>query len=258
LGYREATHLTNSEAFFKALSNDPKKMVLAGHSRGAAVGITGIITEMYAEARLIEKKGEQVDSNFLKNIDKIAIVALDPVMGLDTNDHMGLNRKLDSNAPSISEMLNTISEVAKKPDLFDVTVFLARHDGRELFKIDERWKEFHTLNAGKKCDVYHASFQHSDMVLDNKLANEGLPKKQHSPTNDIYDHIHKPTELVSAILAQKLLPENSSLALKQKHDQDVTKMANEIQEIELKEIDKVQNNQQSKYNNSKPFTLKLY
>lgn len=189
-GYIKKTHDTNLQKVADATAHfdleSHNHLVLAGHSRGAAVGITGVITAWYQKVLKMEE-----GAVFLPEIDKISIIAMDPVLGPNTNNQLGIGKVSDANTPSIAFMLNKIAEAAGKPDLFDVTIIQARYDARTAFNTDQRWAEFIRDNKDIKCKIYSTGFQHSAMIKENLL-------------DQIYEENKKPRNLIRAIIGRKL------------------------------------------------------
>ncbi len=177
-GYSEETQITQLNKVFDTFNNltNPTELVVGGHSRGAAAGVTGFITELYALALVQKsedfefaknKKPKAFDlAKSLENVQKISLIITDPVQGPSDNNLLGLQENLQSKNP-VKEMLDTISEIVGKKDLFNVSVFLPRFDPRKTFQLDKRWENYMTKNKGQYQE-YNAGFDHSNMVSSKK------------------------------------------------------------------------------------------
>ena len=172
-GYKEREHLVDAENFFKVLekieqSEQETELTIGGHSRGAAVGLTGFLAMFLAAAR--QDKNVK-DSSPWALVSKINIIAVDPVQGSqtgseDTNDMMGLlpEQTVDSIIKEIEQLL-----FQGKP-VFHITVYTARFDARKEFCLDSRWQEWIDANKGSlmenqdRAELYVAGFRHSSMV----------------------------------------------------------------------------------------------
>ncbi|MDB9519431.1 hypothetical protein PN466_21030 [Roseofilum reptotaenium CS-1145] len=168
-GYQEEEHLIGSLTIFKVLEimkdQDKVELTIGGHSRGAAVGIIGFLTTLLAAAE---------SDNYTQLwacVSNIHIIAVDPVQGRqeekdDTNDMMGLpaNWSVDRVIQQIQDKLFGGKSV------FTVTVYTARFDVREQFRLDSRWEQWIETNKDSilqnkgSAELYIAGFRHSSMV----------------------------------------------------------------------------------------------
>ncbi len=218
-GYSVDTHIAQSTALSEAMNNDPNELMLMGHSRGAAVGITGIINQWYIQAlALKEQKGTASDRLFSEQLESIHLLLIDPVSGPDTNENFG---KTDD-FPPIHEMLRVISEVAEKPNLFEVTCLFSRYDPRKLLELDPRWITF-SEQSEYPSEVIHTGFRHNSSVATHHL--------------DIYPEHLTPDALTKAIIEQKL-------GLRSK--EELYRLVSQIEETELTAIDRLTTSERSK------------
>lgn len=219
-GYSEYTHIAQLEAVFEGIGQDNKPiyLVLGGHSRGAAVGVTGFLIQLYALSQLDN------GAEFLENINSIKLIVCDPVAGTKENDLMGMLEGISSDNP-IKVMMDAISEKAGKPDLFHTTMVTSRFDARHAFEIDNYWKKF-AESKPKNMEVFSAGFQHSELVGKNGNNIEMYSNPKITPKS-----------LLQAII-------DESLGLISKNDLD--KKASALEKIELKLIEELRG--EEKYN----------
>lgn len=169
-GYKEKHQLAQLEHYFKLLEEiDPKKdkdveLIIGGHSRGAAAGVLGFITALYASC----KEGNTLEGS---PINKIRILAVDPVPGEKGNDLLGLEKETaEFKKNPILNMLNYIASSSKKQNLFKVVYYAARFDARDQFKADDYWLNYYKsqlLNKQIDTEFYIGGFRHSAMVFDD-------------------------------------------------------------------------------------------
>lgn len=169
-GYKEKHQLAQLEHYFKLLEEiDPKKdkdveLIIGGHSRGAAAGVLGFITALYASC----KEGNTLEGS---PINKIRILAVDPVPGEKGNDLLGLEKETtEFKKNPILNMLNYIASSSKKENLFKVVYYAARFDARDQFKADDYWLNYYKsqlLNKQIDTEFYIGGFRHSAMVFDD-------------------------------------------------------------------------------------------
>lgn len=132
-GYSEANHLSQLKYLFEALKDNPEKVVFAAHSRGASVALLACLFQMYLQSFY-------KTSSAFSSLKKISLIVIDPVYGSGKSNLLGLESIRDQQAPSIAKLLNTISENFGITNLFDVSIFLSRHDSRPAFEICEKWR----------------------------------------------------------------------------------------------------------------------
>ncbi len=162
-GYNEQTHLVQLNKVFDTFNNltQPTELIMGGHSRGAAAGLTGFITELYALA-LISKPKTSDFAKSLENVQQINLIVVDPVQGPLQGNLLGLQKNLKHENP-IKEMLDTISAVANKPNLFNVSIFFPKFADKKIFKLDKNWEHYIKKSKGEYKE-YNSGFYHSHMV----------------------------------------------------------------------------------------------
>jgi hypothetical protein len=214
LGYDQTTQLVQQNEAIKAISSldKPTDVVVAGHSRGAAVGVKGFIAELYALSEVAKKEGGDLSNGpFMENIESLHFIPIDPVPGPEVNDKLGAQDLQVEDR--VTHMFNAISERAENPDLISTTVINARHDARTPFSLDPEWGKFIENNEGNKCEVHAMGFQHSTMV------------KTSDPDPTIYpDPDITPKTVAAAIIGNKLGLVDSA---------EVTQKAEALREREL-------------------------
>ena len=172
-GYKEKNQLVSTEAFFKVIEKiktdeNDVRLVIGGHSRGAAAGMVGFLASMCAISRYT-KPNEKLPIHKVK---EIILIPVDPVSGSqkgreDTNDLLGLNE--DQGIVDILKEIE-INLFSGKP-VFKVAIYQARFDVRNEFRFDQRWLNFiqNTVDNPKgyfanKAKLYVGGFRHSSMV----------------------------------------------------------------------------------------------
>ncbi len=209
LGYRERHQLSSAEEgmmqiyseLTDATPDNSVHLMIGAHSRGAADGMIGLLTSLYASCMI---PGSTPNEDILfKKINKISLLAVDPVNGaevhdtkvgmfFDTNDLMGFN-DLPKDQQSIHHLLETIETRSDKKGLFDVVLYTARFDARDEFLLDKHWLKF--LNDIQKGEgfkgnfkYYVGGFRHSAMVYES------------SELTGLYDRGYTPIALLRQIL----------------------------------------------------------
>lgn len=176
-GYKEKHQLAQLEHYFKLLDEiDPVKdkeveLVVGGHSRGAAVGLLGFITALYASC----KSGQTLKGS---PIQKIKIIAVDPVAGHKGNDILGLETEKAFKDNPILYMLNYIAASSGKKNLFKVIYYSARFDARDEFKSDNHWLKYaesQRVNPQIETNFYIGGFRHSSMVFNEEEITQLYP-----------------------------------------------------------------------------------
>lgn len=186
------------------------ELIIGGHSRGAAVGILGLIASLYETCKTHSFKDSLVK--------KITFIAVDPVpgspevLGLSAlgskNDLLGFETIQGEN--KIKTALDFIASKSEKPNLFKVIYYPARFDARNEFKGDDYWLKFYqTQIENSKIEeqkikksqsdepvietkFYVAGFRHSAMVDKNEEISE------------LYDEVNCPTNLLKEIVNQEI------------------------------------------------------
>ncbi|QGK74466.1 hypothetical protein [Flavobacterium sp. SLB02] len=243
-GAQEHDQVAQIEHFFKITENtnsdEEVELIIGGHSRGAAVGILGLIASLYETCRLSSFENS--------SIKKITFIAVDPVPGSSKvlgssalgskNDLLGFETIGGEN--KIKTALDFIATRSKKPNLFKVIYYPARFDMRNEFKADQYWLDFYE-NQCKNLNIvnpkndkpvietkfYIGGFRHSAMV--NKT----------EEISELYDEINCPTNLLKEIVYHELEISNSDLNAIQegiiKTENDVLALVSNIKNLKLTE-----------------------
>lgn len=213
-GAQEHDQVAQIEHFFKITENlksdEEVELIIGSHSRGAAVGVLGLIASLYETCKYCSFEDSPIK--------KITFIAVDPVPGSaevrgysifgSKNDLLGFETIEGEN--KIKTALDFIATQSKKPNLFKVIYYPARFDARNEFKGDDYWLEFYQTqiknakNAEQKMQkpqsdepvietkFYVAGFRHSAMVDKNEEISE------------LYDEVNCPTNLLKEIVNQEL------------------------------------------------------
>ncbi|MCI4032499.1 phospholipase [Dickeya dianthicola] len=141
------------------------QLVVGGHSRGAAVGLTEFLAELYHLAVQNQAAGVWA------NAKTIRLVVVDPVQGQQDSDK-------DTNAFNAILKDKTLAQILAEletkwfggREVFDTLVYSARYDARSSFAFDSRWYRFITEQMGKqagpakRAKLVMAGFRHSAPV----------------------------------------------------------------------------------------------
>ncbi|PXW48277.1 hypothetical protein DFO54_102368 [Erwinia sp. AG740] len=141
------------------------QLVVGGHSRGAAVGLTEFLAELYHLAVQNQAPGVWA------NAKTIRLVVVDPVQGQQSTDK-------DTNAFNAILKDKTLAQILAEletkwfggREVFDTIVYSARYDARSSFAFDYRWYHFITEQMGKqagpakRAKLVMAGFRHSAPV----------------------------------------------------------------------------------------------
>ena len=194
-GYKEKHQLAQLEHYFKLLDEiDPEKdkeveLVIGGHSRGAAAGVLGFITALYA----CRKEGNTLEGSPIK---KIRILGVDPVPGTKGNDLLGLEEEtVEFKKNPLLNMLNYIASSSKKAELFKVIYYTARFDARNEFRADDYWLNFYKsqrANRQVETEFYVGGFRHSAMVFED------------DEISSLYTGNSRPTALMKELVKREL------------------------------------------------------
>lgn len=243
-GSIEPDQLAQIEHFFKITENlksdEEVELTIGSHSRGAAVGILGLIASLYASCKYCSFEDSPIK--------KITFIVVDPVPGTPRlfgikipgikNNLLGFETIGGEN--KIKTALDFIATRSKKPNLFKVIYYPARFDMRNEFKADQYWLDFYenqckNLNIVNpkndkpviKTKFYIGGFRHSAMVDKTEEISE------------LYDEINCPTNLLKEIVYQELEISNSDLNAIQegiiKTENDVLALVSNIKNLKLTE-----------------------
>lgn len=198
------------------INSDDKEveLIIGGHSRGAAIGILGLIASLYATSKTHSFKDSLIK--------KIIFIAVDPVPGSPSNlasllsdsknDLLGFETIEGKN--KIKTALDFIATKSEKPNLFKVIYYPARFDARNEFKGDDYWLEFYKNQMEKlkleKLESTKSKIDHplNEPVIETKFYIGGF---RHSAMVDkteeisaLYDEVNCPTNLLKEIVNQEL------------------------------------------------------
>ncbi len=214
----ENTDKTNSEG--EAIAPDTteksevEKLVLVGHSRGAAVGVTGTIAQWYAQAiSSLNVPVEKRDKIFPDSLKEINLIVMEPVSGPDFNEKLGV----DSENISIAEMLSTIQAITNVT--FKVDVITSRFEVRESsYPLAQSWSDFtQTPPEGIEVKTHYAGFSHGDLISEELSREQG-----------IYKGSIKPTDLTRAVIQHRI---------GQITDEELEDIEQRLEDIELEKIE---------------------
>ncbi|SLM63264.1 MULTISPECIES: hypothetical protein [Dickeya] len=141
------------------------QLVIGGHSRGAAVGLTEFLAELYQLAGLNQAPGVWAKAKTIR------LVVVDPVQGQQDSDK-------DTNAFNAILKNKTLAQILAEleskwfggREVFETFVYSARYDARSSFAFDYRWYHFITEQMGKvagpakRAKLVMAGFRHSAPV----------------------------------------------------------------------------------------------
>ncbi len=192
-------------------------LVIGGHSRGAAAGMVGFLSDLCAAVQHDEHAGQ---SPFFRKVKKITLIPVDPVAGTFGNDIL---QSKEAPVP-IAQMLHTIQARTGNPDLFHIISLNARFDARNPFGLDDKWQDFFkavkdgdTLFGPDKARFLVAGFRHSAMVF---------PEDE---ITELYTGTYSPTALLQHIVTGCLQAED--------HRARIDEIAQEVHRTELAAID---------------------
>ncbi|MCI5211108.1 MAG: hypothetical protein D3910_20500 [Candidatus Electrothrix sp. ATG2] len=194
-GYKEEHQLSSADQFMWAVIEKLEKyhdkevhLIIGGHSRGAAGGIIGLITSLYASCKIHKSVSDHL---LFKKVKKITLLPVDPVAGPKGNDRLGFTT-LHEEEKKISYLLNYIEKKSGMNKLFNIVLYTARFDARNQFKLDDVWHQFQTKPEEfvTRLQYFIAGFRHSAMV---DCADE---------LTDIYGSSATPMVLLKEIISQ--------------------------------------------------------
>jgi|GEM_PF-1944077 len=175
-GYDEATNLVSMEqGIFKLMEyiekdvtpEDDVHLFIGGHSRGAAVGVTAMLSALCnaieAEKIRAMKQRDREEHPLLDSLSHMSLIVVDPVQGKgNKNDMLGL----EGVQYDIETLLNYIEKASGKDNFITVVLYCARFDVRDAFALDPAWSNFDD-DPGEFADRYYSfngGFRHSAMV----------------------------------------------------------------------------------------------
>lgn len=213
-GHDHKTQNDNTKKYFRESligveKNKSKNMLWAGHSRGAAGGVTGALYEMLKVSELKDDDPNKEElMRMIRITKKIQLLFLDPVSGPWENDLLGMHKDKNLKDPSnkLQDILAKIEHNVNRSDLFEVTYVLARYDSRDQFEICPIHQQF-MENSTIPYTVHHIGFQHS-AILENFKNSAIYPDPKFTPNTYvkalIEEKLERTPEIPSAEIGKQV------------------------------------------------------